>query len=169
MALFTQKMDFYPPGGDRKAPPNSLKIFTRYFLTHVPLLIDSHLKYWKKSKKRPALLGSHGGTSRRYNNNDVILCPKTMAKYFDFLVVPPFQHCHKTQHCILYKPNGLLCWHKPRLWKQWRHILTKTKTKQFSSLFSLCHCFNTVIWLSIALSTNAVGCHGSTSRRYGNN
>ena len=33
----------------------------------------------------------------------------------------------------------------------------------------LCHRFNTVTWLSIEFPTNPVGCHGGTSRRYGNN
>ena len=35
-----------------------------------------------------------------------------------FPFVPPFQHCHMTQHRILHKPRGLPWWHKPLLWQQ---------------------------------------------------
>ena len=35
-----------------------------------------------------------------------------------FPFVPPFQHCHMTQHRIPHKPRGLPWWHKPSLWQQ---------------------------------------------------
>ena len=169
-------------------------------------------------------VGCHGGTSRRYGNNDVMFCPKTMAKRFWppiplcatvstlshdsasnslqtqwvamvaqavamatwtscfvqkpwpsdfdplFPFVPPFQHCHMTQHRIPHKPSGLPWWHKPSLWQQWRHVLSKNHGQAILTPYSpLCHRFNTVTWLSIEFFTNPVGCHGGTSRRYGNN
>ena len=39
----------------------------------------------------------------------------------------------------------------------------------FDRIFRVCRRFNTVTWLSIAFSTNRMGCHGGTSRHYGNN
>ena len=114
-------------------------------------------------------MGCHGGTSRRYGNNDVI---KPWPSDFNplFLFVPPFQHCHITQHRIPHKPSGLPWWHKPSLWQHGRHVLSKNHGQAILTPYSpLCHRFNTVTWLSIQFPTNPVGCHGGTSRRYGNN
>ena len=114
-------------------------------------------------------VGCHGGTSRRYGNNDVI---KPWPSDFDplFPFVPPFQHCHITQHRILHTPSGLPWWHKPSLWQQWRHVLSKNHGQAILTPYSpLCQRFNTVTWLSIEFPTHPVGCHGGTSRRYGNN
>ena len=114
-------------------------------------------------------VGCHGGTSRRYGNSDVIKAwPSDFSPLFPF--VPPFQHCHMTQHRIPHKPSGLPWWHKPSLWQQWRHVLSKSHGQAiFPPYSSLCHRFNTVTWLSIEFPTNPVGCYGGTSRRYGNN
>ena len=52
-------------------------------------------------------------------------------------------------------------------------MATVTSQNQGQAIFPpyspLCHRFNTVTWLSIEFPTNPVGCHGGTSRRYGNN
>ena len=137
-------------------------------------------------------VGSHGGTSRRYGNNDVIKpwpsdsCPPiplcatvstlshdstsnspqtqwvamvaqavataTMTSCFVqkpwpsdfsplFPFVPPFQHCHMTQHRIPHKSSGLPWWHKPSLRQQWRH---KSMAKQFCPPIPLCATVSTM-------------------------
>ena len=86
-----------------------------------------------------------------------------------FLVVPPFQHCHMTQHQTLDKPSGFSWWHKPSLWQQRRYILSEIRLQAILIPNSLlCHCFNTVTWLSIKFSAEPVGCRYRTSRRYEN-
>ena len=56
MRFFSKISIFTPPGGSRKAPPNSLKFCTPHFLMGVPLFVTSHLNFEKKSKKRPTLV-----------------------------------------------------------------------------------------------------------------
>ena len=58
-----------------------------------------------------------------------------------FPFVPPFQHCHMTQHRIPHKPSGLPWWHKPSLWQQWRH---KTMAKRFWPPIPLCATVSTL-------------------------
>ena len=87
-----------------------------------------------------------------------------------FPLVRKFWHLHMTQHRIVHIPSGLPWWHKPSLWQQWRHVLSKNHGQAILTPYSpSCHRFNTATWLSIELSTYPVGCHGGTSRRYGNN
>ena len=117
------------------------------------------------------LVGCYGGTSRRYGNNDVLFCPKNMAKWWFWPLypfLPQFQHCHMTYHQILHKPCGLPWWHKPSLWQQWCHTLSKNHGQIILIPSSpLSHNFNIVTWLSIEFSIHLVGCHGGTS--HGNN
>ena len=55
-----------------------------------------------------------------------------------FLFVPPFQHCHMTQHRILHTPSGLPWWHKPSLWQQFAFSKTrKFANSAFSNAISL--------------------------------
>ena len=62
-----------------------------------------------------------------------------------FPIVPPFQHCHMTQHRVLHAPSGLPWWHKPSLWQQWRHVLSKNHGQAILTPYSpLCYRFNTV-------------------------
>ena len=62
-----------------------------------------------------------------------------------FPVVPPFQHCHITQHQILHKPSRLSWWYRPLLGKLGRHILSKTHSQAiliplpFKPPFQHCH------------------------------
>ena len=58
-----------------------------------------------------------------------------------FPFVPPFQHCHMTQHRIPHKPSGLPWWHKPSLWQQWRH---QTMAKRFWPPIPLCATVSTL-------------------------
>ena len=72
--------------------------------------------------------------------------PKAMAKELwpPIPVVPPFQHCHMTQHWILHKPSGLPWWHTPLLWQQWRHILSKNHGQGFSTPIPFCATISTL-------------------------
>ena len=58
---------------------------------------------------------------------------KRWPSNFDPLFVfnPPFQHCEITQRWILHTSSGLPWWHKPWLWQQWRHILSKNHGETF--------------------------------------
>ena len=73
---------------------------------------------------------------------------------------------HKTMPSMTpYSP----LWHKPSLWQHGRHVLSKNHGQAILTPYSpLCHRFNTITWLSIEFPTDPVGCHGGTSRRYGN-
>ena len=90
-------------------------------------------------------------------------CPSIFDRLL--LFVMPFQHCHVTQHQIFHKPIWLIWWHKPLLWQQWRHTLSKNHGQAVLTAYSfLCHSFNIVTCLSICFPTNLLYCHGGTSR-----
>ena len=132
----------------------NLKLLLKFYVAR-----PNHSRVISKSQKRQRV--KRGQMDKKWTNNFDPLFP----------LVQKFWHLHMTPHRILLKPSGLPWRHKPSLWQQWRHVLSKNHGQAILTPYApLCHCFNTVAWLSIEFSTKiSVDCHGGTSRRYGYN